>query len=328
MVEFEGFPVELETLDVVPLIACPISGLTEGYIGLGRWTRLATAAVRDMIPQSGLSAKELSRAMLYLGLPNLEERRLPADVGTTLGGRVGEWLGDEGLGARARVYPLGNAAAVVALQHAIGDLQSGSVELAFVGGVDSLLELDSLDRLLEGRRLKTDDNIDGLVPGEAAAFLLLEKVEHAVARGASILATVEAPATAQEPQTIWGNEPTDGSGLSAAVAATLSQLSDGGRHTGLIICDLNGETYRAKEFANTVPRVLSTIETPWQLWHPADCIGDTGAAGTLVGSCIAAHAFSADNTEADGALAWASSDDGLRGSFYLRRHAVKEEQWA
>jgi 3-oxoacyl-[acyl-carrier-protein] synthase-1 len=321
MQELEEFLVELESLDREPLIACPIEGLTDGYVALGRWTRLASAALSDLLDNSSLSRDDLAAVRLYLGLPQPTERHLGLEIGENLGKRIGEWLDVPQLVANARTYPEGNAAAILALTDAIMDLQAGAVRFAVVGGVDSLIELESLDVFLEARRLKTGDNVDGFIPGEAAAFILLETVGHAAERSATFLATLEAPATAREVNTIWGDEPVDGTGLSAAIRATLSALDDGGSRTGLIVCDLNGETYRAKEYATACPRVLSSVQTPWELWHPADSIGETGAASPLVGACLVAQALAQEYAPSENALVWASSDNGLRGSFYLRSHS-------
>ena len=322
MIEFQGFSVKLESLDEVPLMACPIKGLTDGYVGLGRWTRMAVSAIRDLTNNSGLSTVDLSRASFYVGLPNLDRCGLSPEIGTQLGIRIGQWVGARGLGASIQVYKEGNAAAVLGLQAAIRDLHAGDIAFAVVGGVDSLLQNESLEVLLESGRLKTDDNVDSLIPGEAAAFILLETLQQAEARGAQVLATLEAPSTARESRTIWGDETPDGTGLSEAIGTTLDRLDDRGTQTGLVICDLNGETYRAKEFAISIPRVLGEMEAPWALWHPADCIGDSGAASTILAACVGARALSHGYADTDAVLVWASSDDGLRGSFYLRRYVA------
>lgn len=324
--EVDEEPEALEVEGQGVVLGCPAHGLTDGYLGLGRWTRMAALAVEDLVENSGLAPQQLAAARLYLALPSLETAGMPEDSGTSLATRIGKWIGLRRLGERPVAHAEGSAAGVLALDQAIQDLRAGGAEFAIVGGVDSLLEPARLGALGEAGRLKNDQKPDGLVPGEAAAFVLLETAEHALERGARGFATLEATATARETKTIWADEPPDGAGLAEALTACFSQLGDGGTRTGLVICDLNGETFRAKEFANVIPRVLSCVQVPWQLWHPADCIGDTGAASALVAAVLVARALRQGYAPSDDVLVWASSDGGLRGSFYMRR--LEGESWA
>src|SRR5207245_7428298 len=110
---------------------------------------------------------------------------------------------------------------------------------------------------------------------EAGECRLIEPAQPAAPRAPPPLAALDAASTALEPATIWADEPSAGTGLSEAARQALAQLADGGRGTRLVVCDLNGETYRAKEFGNTAARVLSTLPADWAVWHSADCIGDT-----------------------------------------------------
>jgi 3-oxoacyl-[acyl-carrier-protein] synthase-1 len=82
---------------------------------------------------------------------------------------------------------------------------------------------------------------------------------------------------------------------------------------------LNGESYRAKEFGNTAVRALAKALGDWTLWHPADCIGDTGAAAFTVSTCVAVRALAKGYAKSSRALVLGSSDDGLRGAVSLSR---------
>ena len=44
------------------------------------------------------------------------------------------------------------------------------------------------------------------------------------------------------------------------------------------IADMNGEQYRFKEAALAITRLLRDRKVLFSLWHPADCIGEVGAA--------------------------------------------------
>src|SRR5690606_272524 len=69
----------------------------------------------------------------------------------------------------------GRAAALVVLESAVAHLRQGQVSAALVGGVDSLIRGPVLQRLDAAGALKTEGNPHGVLPGEAAAFLVLER---------------------------------------------------------------------------------------------------------------------------------------------------------
>ncbi|NMO13557.1 hypothetical protein HPC49_00505 [Pyxidicoccus fallax] len=300
-----------------PLVGSPMKGLTDGYFGLGRWTRMAVDALRDLMVNARLSGAELEQSGIFLGLPAGTWSSSP-ERHQQFATRIAQWLQLPGLQSCIRFYPEGHASALKALQEAVAQIHQGRLTRAVIGGVDSLVDQERLASLLTGGRLKTDENPVGLIPGEASAFFLVESPRHARRRKAEVLAWLEAARIAHEPVSPASKQPCNGLGLGQAVSATLTGLADHGAATGLIICDLNGELYRAEEFSKMAPRSLHRLQQSWRLWHPADCIGDTGAASAAISVCVGARALARGYARTDGVLVCASSDEGLRGSMYLR----------
>ena len=269
-----------------------------------------------------------------LAIPAAEEAW--EDAGAP-GGRLGLYLGlDEGESASAvadalasalglrfevqRVDRLGRAAALAAVHRAARHLRERRVDVALVGGVDSRIRRAAIARLEAAGLLRSESNPHGVIPGEAAVFLVLEAdVEARRAR-----AWIEGSAVAEEPTAATG-EPNRGEGLTQA----LRRARAGARpHASrpLIVCDLNGERYRTIEWSLASVRALGDLhradETPsWaQLWHPADCTGDTGAAsGTLdLGWAATAMGRSGGGNFRHGrAIVWGASDGALRASVLL-----------
>jgi len=68
----------------------------------------------------------------------------------------------------------GHSGGVIALSKSISLLRQNKAKVCIVGGVDSLVEYPALVWLEEKSRLKTDDRPYGFIPGESAAFLVLE----------------------------------------------------------------------------------------------------------------------------------------------------------
>jgi 3-oxoacyl-[acyl-carrier-protein] synthase-1 len=317
MQELEYFSVENDWFEEVPLVGCPITGITDGMLGLGRWTKLAARALEDLLENTGLDRKNLVRVGLSIALPPLERPGVDPRIASDLGLRLSQWLEVPDLEKRTRVYAGGHAASIKAVIEACGDLESERLDQVIVGGVDSLIEPETLGGLVEKRRLKTEDNVDGFIPGEAAAFFLLELPEKAKERGATVLALLDGVGVGEEPSHSGADKPSQATGLSEAIVAAFAPLPDKGMDTGLVVCDLNGETYRAKEFGTAVPRVLSHVAGPFKLWHAADSIGDTGAASAAVSTCVAARALQRGYARSKRALVFGGSDGGLRGALSL-----------
>jgi 3-oxoacyl-[acyl-carrier-protein] synthase I len=293
-----------------------VRSVTDGYFGLGRWTRLATRALADLVQTSRLSGADLASSALYLALPPLTREGVDPRIGELLPVRIGEWMDAPGIERRTRVFSDGHASGARAIQSAVADVLAGAAQRAIVCGVDSLIEPDSLQFLMDKRRLKAPDR-EGLIPGEAAAALLIETSLAASARGARPLAGLAAASVAVEPTPIWSSEPSAAVGLSTCAQEALGQMPDRGRGIRLLISDVNGEQYRAKELANTMARVLSTVRTDWVIWHHADCMGDTGSAAFTVSACLGAQALAKGYAKSDAVLLLGSSDDGLRGAVSL-----------
>src|SRR5262249_2187029 len=115
---------------------------------------------------------------------------------------VRQLIGEVGFDARQiRVerFRDGHAAGLLALAAARGPRRRGEIDACVMGCVDSLVERPTLSWLDGARRLKADDRPAGFVPGEAAAFAVVELAERALARGARPLARILGSGIAHEP---------------------------------------------------------------------------------------------------------------------------------
>lgn len=302
----------------VRLVVSSVRGVTDGLDGVERLAELAALALRDLLASARLSDREADAAPLHLALaePRADAR---AVIVSELTERLERSVGLLGLGERTSPYPAGHAGAIAALEQAAAAVRSGAAPRAIVGGVDSLLAPDVVQALHAEGRLKAGERPVGVMPGEAAAFVLVEPAPAAEARGAAPLATVAGVATSRETATIRDEDAVcHGAGLSDAMARALASLPGSGEGLGLIVCDLNGEPYRSEELAYAATKVLGGVQAPFRLWHAADSIGDVGAASAAVSLAVAARALHRGYARCDEALVVASSDGGLRGAAALR----------
>ncbi len=158
------------------------------------------------------------------------------------------------------------------------ELRSGSCQMVLVGCVDSLCETTVLGKLCEADRLKSGTNPEGIIAGEAAGVILLELESSARIRKATILAYISAWGQAVEPHPFTGKTRSRGKGLSNAYREAFAQLPEKGEEIDMVVADLNGEHARAYEWGLTEGRIFPPYDKMRKLKHPADCVGDCGAA--------------------------------------------------
>ncbi|ATB41052.1 3-oxoacyl-ACP synthase [Cystobacter fuscus] len=200
------------------------------------------------------------------------------------------------------------------MARAIEQLTEHKADLCVVGAVDSLLESTFLHALLAEGRLKTGQSSSGLIPGEGAAALVLERTEDALRRQAWPLAVVDAISLEQDAPH-QPHAPIRAEGPTRALRTVLEVAGAGGIRR--VMNDLNGERWRFLEWALAETRCLDGLPRGWQLWHPADCLGDVGAAFGLVAVALATRAF-ARGYHGDGkVLIAACSERGERAAMCL-----------
>jgi 3-oxoacyl-[acyl-carrier-protein] synthase-1 len=281
--------------------------------GAARLLELAGPAATEAWKQSRADDVAPRTVGLYLGLDELDEARALADgLGDAL--RLSFTL--------QRADRLGRAAGLAALHRAVRHMAEGRVEVALVGGVDSLVRPEAIDRLATEGRLKSEDHPQGVAPGEAAAFLVLEAPPRSKA-----LAWITGTGVAEEP-TVGTEDANEGVGLTRAIrAARAAAGANQPSHFPRLVCDLNGDRYRAMEWAYALIRALPDLKQdkhsePWgpeetERWHPAEFIGDTGAASGIVNAVWAATAMRAGYANTRDAFLWGASEGPLRAAAFL-----------
>jgi 3-oxoacyl-[acyl-carrier-protein] synthase II len=127
------------------------------------------------------------------------------------------------------------AAGVQAIGDAARMIRAGEIQVAVCGGAEACIHRVSLGGFAAARALSThynerpqaasrpfDRDRDGFVMGEGAGLLVVEDYEHAIARGASIIAEVVGYGTSADAHHLTSG-PEDGSGARAAMETALKQ---------------------------------------------------------------------------------------------------------
>ena len=280
--------------------------------GAERLTELSIPAADEAWREARLADRAPRSIGLYLGLDDRDRAEPTA-------GAIADALGASF--AIVRADRLGRAAGLAALHRAARHLREERVEVALVGGVDSLVRPESIERLADAGTLKTEDNPTGVAPGEAAAFVVLEAEPP---RGVAPLAYLEGTGIAEEPTT-GTDDANEGVGLTAAVRAAREAAGGGPEHFPRVVCDLNGDRYRAMEWAYAHIRSLQDLGSApdgpaeTERWHPAECTGDTGAASGLLNLIWSVTAMRRGYAGIGVTLVWGASDGPLRAAVLVAR---------
>lgn len=297
-------------------VAAVAYGLTDDRSGSDRLLAMAVPAAQEALDMSEAYCRELDdasiRVILSIGptdRPQYEEFD-SEDLATLL-----DLTELHVLTKTVEIVRDGHAGGIVALARAVELLQLPEVTSCLIIAVDSLAEYPAMKWLDEAGRLKTDTRAEGFIPGESAAALVIERVGDANARGASILAELSGVAYAREEAGILSRKPLFADGLVQVIKKTLSSV---GGKTDAIICDLNGEYYRMKEWALASTKLFGGVPSMPELWHPAENIGDIGAASAIVHAATAVIGGRKGYFPGPSVLVWASSDAGTRGSVVVR----------
>lgn len=220
----------------------------------------------------------------------------------------------------SRAIASGRVAVVEGLWRARELLASRAVERVIVAGVDGLLIASSLAAFEARDRLLTSQHSNGFIPGEAAAAVIVELARPS-----------------DEPQLLcmglgFGCEPAHveaedqplrADGLVAAIRGALAEVGTTLAATDFRIVDVSGEQYGFKEASLALSRLLRERKAEYDIWHPADCIGEVGAAIGAVILGVTRAAVTKAYAPGHHVLAHFGNDDGRRAAAILSYQPVR-----
>jgi len=223
--------------------------------------------------------------------------------------------------AAETVFETGHASGLMAIEHAVDLIRAGT-EFVLAGGVDSYYSAETLEWLDQTGRLHSEANMDGFIPGEGAGFCLLTSSATALRYGLSPLAEVLSAESGEEPHPLISDGVCLGQGMTGVFSKVLSVPVPAPKVADWTLCDMNGESFRSTEWMYAYLRTGRKHRDPLQLWHPADCYGDIGAASGPVLAGIAMAAWRRSYARGDRCLVWTASEGKHRSAALLQRASV------
>jgi 3-oxoacyl-[acyl-carrier-protein] synthase-1 len=311
---------ESEALGQEPVTGCAAPYIAPGLMGFAKVLVLGEAALTDLLSRRPLARDVLHRAGVFVNLSNAfyedawfdrrvaEDPRPPSAVwAKRCEGVIPVLLQRCGVEIPVQHHHLcfgGHAGFVQCLQHAASLLSAGRLDGCLVGGIDSCIDPGFLRGAAAAGVLKTSANAAGFIPGEAAAFVWIERRP-----GDGPAALLRHTSLVENGPGRLSDDPPDGAALASAIRQVLSEPLVS------ILGDLNGDDYRAREWGNALVRLRARhdlADVPLRI--PCLAFGDTGAASGPVGLCLGAAAQSRGWLPPGVLVQWLVSDSGSRAA--------------
>ncbi len=299
-----------------------VGAATQPDLGDGHWTEKAI----ELLAQPTFEALWQAKLFDLSPEPNRQRLRVRVYLSTPYTNRVGDdpdaeqiddflqefnqFLAEQMLVSELKVYPAGHAAGLMAIAQACQDIANHETDLALIYGIDSLLDASYLQDLYNNDLLRTEQESSGIIPGEAGVAIVIESAAQAARRSATPLAAIRS--IALDAESVEENSAATGDALTRCIQNVFQAAGDP-LQINRVLVDLNGQRSRFLEWATIETRCMHALPRNWQIQHPADCWGDTGAAFGVLAVALTANSYASTQSPAAGTLICCSSMRGERG---------------
>jgi 3-oxoacyl-[acyl-carrier-protein] synthase-1 len=273
--------------------------------------RMAATAIDECMRATEQSTIETA---LVLCLPEDSRPSTGDDLGESAIEEISTALGAR-FSARSSIVRAGRVGGFVGLHRARMLLYEGNADAVIVAGVDSYVNWPALSYFENRYQLLTSKNSDGFMPGEAAAAVRVIRPQP----GAGL--RCDGLGFATEKATIDSELPLRADGLIEAIREAAQEANCEPHHFELRISALTGEQYYFKEAALAMSRLIRAPTNETDLWHPADCVGEVGAASGPMAVAIAATACAKGYAPGSRILCHLSNDGAERAAAFFRYEA-------
>ncbi|MEM9454580.1 MAG: hypothetical protein AAGF11_10400 [Myxococcota bacterium] len=271
-----------------------------------RALKLLRIALRDLLRQ--VRPDSLQQTAILCVLPPQGGQTLAVAM---VAQHLSEYCGEPIDPRHVHVLSGGAYAGLQAIASARALVGSRSYEAVLVCGADSLINARVLLRLNDEYRLFTDDNSDGVTPGEAAACVLITGDPYRAR------ATVAGIGLAKEPALLTNDIPLRGDGITAAARDALREATMGMHDLHFRLSDAAAEGYSFKEQVLVLSRLLRRNMESFPLWLTARSLGDVGASAGLCSIIWAVVAFERGYAPGPHAIVYAAQQTGERAALIL-----------
>jgi len=288
--------------------------LEKPWRGLTKLVQMASMAIIEAL--AGIPKAEWTDLPLLLCVAEPDRPGRVAGLDDTLFLQIQSELGVR-FSTSSAIVAQGRVGVAVAVAQARALMNKSACPRVLIVAVDSLVSWPTLSHYEQRDRLLTESNSNGFMPGEAAGALLVS--EPSGAAGELLCVGL---GFAREPAHIESDLPLRGDGLSQAIRLALADAGQQMHVMDFRIADLSGEQYYFKEASLALSRTLRVLKEEFDIWHPAECTGEIGAAAGASILCAAKAASDKRYGKGSNVLVHLANDAGQRAAMVLHMQGV------
>lgn len=305
----------------------PKSGITMGMTRLLSPTRFGAERATELL---GLALGELISSVRDAGGLAIRDLKLrvAASIDEEIPGTAsllrnqltalfGNQLGQVDVRFSPPNGPGGAAGAAHVLDDALTALTLREVDAVLVCGVHTDYDPERIARLVAEDRLFSPENPNAVLPGEAAAAILIGRPDltHRIRMTPRLevfdIGTAKGDLTPFSSTSVF-----EDFALTNALEAATANLADELK-LGFALTDLGCEQYRVREFYASLTRVADRFMEPMSIDAPAQRIGALGAAAMPLGLAVASEMSIRGYAPAPLGIVVGGSDQGARAAMVV-----------
>jgi 3-oxoacyl-[acyl-carrier-protein] synthase-1 len=206
-------------------------------------------------------------------------------------------------------------------------LKSRALDAVVLGGLHTDFEPEVIQGLEASGRLFARDNLDAVIPGECAAFVVLMREPDAARYELPALARLRGIGDGRDGVRIDNTASAyEAFGLAAAARAATKSLGESEQTAGWVLTDLTHEMWRQKEWQSVFVRLQRVLGNPYYIDSPAQRMGQLGGAALPLLMTIAATAWQYDYAPSPRAILLGTSKGGGRAALTLENMMSRAEE--
>jgi 3-oxoacyl-[acyl-carrier-protein] synthase-1 len=307
---------ETPLLDVndEPVTIASVPVLDPRMVGVERVRLLAVAALDEVLETLG-DLRDL-RIRIVLGLDEALGRRVPPALSQAdeMASAMNAHATKRGaVSVVVEAVARGEAAAGLRITAACNELAANAVDVVLLGGAHSDYDPEIVQRLSSLGRLFGAGSINGVIPGESAAFVALTTPAFARKRDWLVRARLHAVGLGIEKAGPDNDHPaSEALGLTQAVRMATKALEADELRVGWMLTDMTAEFHRVLEWQAVLVRTQNVFGNPQWIDAHAHRLGRLGASALPLQIAIASTAWQHGFAPHGLALSMVGSDAGDR----------------
>ncbi len=303
---------------------CRVESIGDNVFGLERFVALGAPPLREAasvhLEQVSARYGVTSPLPVIVAAPEVSRPDFDARLGRELLSELGRVSGVALDFNQSSIVFGGRGGGVDAFRRGLDVLRRRAADAVLVGGVDSYFHPDVLEALDADYRLHGLKTENGFIPGEGAAFVLLQNRSHS--GGFYHYAHIHDADMQMEPRPYSSEEPCHALAMSLALQNVARQVGPTARRVPWVLTDVQNERHRVNEWQLAMGRQFEIFTPEVKHDQPLLETGDIGAASAAMLVAIACMRWQLRCAVGELAIVATHSDGQERGALLLGAEAA------